>query len=90
LYQPLAEKGRDTMRDQGREELDLRTATGQEIEQAMTRGVKAALREHKRAGNPVAIWDRENDRVILVPPEEIVLPDEEDVTDAAVAIEDRS
>jgi hypothetical protein len=73
------------MRDQGRDELDLRTATGQQIEQAMTRGVIAALRAHKRAGNSVAIWDRANGRVILVPSEEIIVPDAQEVT-----IEERS
>jgi hypothetical protein len=56
----------------------------------MTRGVKAALREHKRSGNSVAIWDREHDLVILVPPEEIIVPDEEDGMNEAVTTKESS
>lgn len=33
------------------------------------RAVREALREHKMAGNAIAVWD--NGRVLLVPPEEI-------------------
>jgi hypothetical protein len=42
---------------------------------AMDRGVRAALRRHKQAGNPVAIW-RDGEAVWL-PPDEIPVDDEE-------------
>lgn len=44
---------------------------GAEMLAAMRRGVTEALREHKRIGNPVVVWDREADRVVEVPPGEI-------------------
>ena len=46
-----------------------------EIDLAVKGAVIDALRDHKRAGNPVAIW--EDGKVKIVPPEEIVLPGEE-------------
>jgi hypothetical protein len=36
---------------------------------AARRAVRAALREHKLAGNPVAVW--QDGKVVLVPPEKI-------------------
>jgi hypothetical protein len=44
------------------------------LEQALRRAVRAALLEHKRAGNPVASW--KDGRVVLIPPEEIGVGDE--------------
>lgn len=41
----------------------------------MNRAVRAALLRHKQAGNPVAIW--RDGAVVLVPPEEIPVDDEE-------------
>lgn len=41
---------------------------------AFRRAVRDALLDHKRAGNPVAVW--KDGRVVIVPPEEIVLPEE--------------
>jgi hypothetical protein len=63
-------------------------ATGEEIRQAMGDAINAALREHKRAGHSVVVW--EDGRIVVVPPEEIVVPDEEDVASEAVTIENRS
>lgn len=37
------------------------------IERALCEAVRDALREHKRAGNPVPIW--ENGQVVWIPPE---------------------
>jgi hypothetical protein len=37
--------------------------------EAAARAVQEALRDHKRAGNPIAEW--RDGRVVLVPPEEI-------------------
>jgi hypothetical protein len=31
---------------------------------------------HKKLGNPIAVW--ENGKVVIVPPEEIVIPEEHD------------
>jgi hypothetical protein len=39
------------------------------IAEAAGRAVEEAVRDHKRAGNPIAEW--RDGRVILVPPEEI-------------------
>lgn len=36
---------------------------------AVQKAVRAALREHKLMGNPIAIW--RNGRVVLVPPDQI-------------------
>lgn len=57
-------------------EIDLRTATGEEMRRRMNLGVADALLAHKDAGNSVVVWDRENDRVVLVPAEEIEIPAE--------------
>lgn len=51
-----------------------RYATSDEADRAIKVAVIDALRDHKRAGNPVAIW--EDGKVRIVPPEEIVLPEE--------------
>jgi len=39
------------------------------IERALVQAVRDALLQHKRAGNPVPIW--ENGQVVWIPPEEI-------------------
>jgi len=44
-------------------------ADGREIDAALARAVRKALLEHKRAGNPIAVW--QDDRVVWIPPEEI-------------------
>jgi hypothetical protein len=53
---------------------DLFFAHAKEIEDVLRRAVRHALLMHKRAGNPIAVW-RDN-RVVIVPPEEIVVDDE--------------
>jgi hypothetical protein len=45
------------------------------IQEAMARGVRAALRRHKLAGNPVAIW--RDGAVVRVAPEDIPVDEEE-------------
>jgi hypothetical protein len=42
------------------------------IEAAVQRAVQEALRMHKRAGNPVAVW--RDERVVWLAPEEIPVP----------------
>ena len=39
------------------------------IDRALTEAVKDALRQHKRAGNPVCEW--RDGKVVWIPPEEI-------------------
>ena len=47
------------------------------LARALRLAVREALRDHKLAGNPVAVW--RNGRVEWIPPEEIPdLPDESD------------
>jgi hypothetical protein len=44
-----------------------------EIEEVLRAAVRRAVLEHKRAGNPIAVW--KEGRVTIVPPEEIILDD---------------
>jgi hypothetical protein len=46
--------------------------------------IREAVRDHKLAGNPIAVWDWGKNEVVIVPPEEIVVPDEDDMRDEAV------
>jgi hypothetical protein len=46
-------------------------ADGREIDAALAKAVREALLEHKRAGNPIAVW--QDGRVVWIPPEEIVV-----------------
>lgn len=66
------------MKDHGKGILGRRDATFEEIGEAMGYAFREALKEHKRAGVPACTWDWENHRVVIVPPEEIVIPDEKD------------
>jgi len=45
---------------------------GKDVERALQRAVRQALLMHKRIGNPIAIW--RDGKVVIVPPEEIVIP----------------
>lgn len=40
-----------------------------EIDAAIARGVARAIEDHRRAGNPIAVW--RDGRVVWIPPEEI-------------------
>ena len=42
---------------------------------AIRQAVREALLDHKRAGNPVAIW--RDGKSVVIPPEEIVVPDDD-------------
>ena len=44
------------------------------MDRALARAVRQAVLQHKRAGNPVAIW--RDGKVVWVNPDEIELPDE--------------
>ena len=45
-----------------------------EIGRVFQCAVNDALRMHKRLGNPIAAW--KDGKVIIIPPEEIVIPDD--------------
>lgn len=45
---------------------------GKDIENVLQRAVNHALLMHKRLGNPIATW--RDGKVVIVPPEEIVVP----------------
>lgn len=45
-----------------------------DIETVLRRAVNHALLMHKRLGNPIAIW--KDGKVVIVPPEEIVISPE--------------
>ena len=48
--------------------------TDEEEERLVAEAVWDALRDHKQAGNPIAVW--ENGKVKIIPPEDIVLPED--------------
>jgi len=54
---------------------DLFLVEGKAIETVLRKAVREALLMHKRAGNPIATW--KEGRVVIVPPEEIELPEED-------------
>ena len=45
---------------------------GKDIERVLQRAVNHALSMHKRLGIPIATW--KDGKVVIVPPEEIVIP----------------
>lgn len=59
---------------EAREEMARRFADDEFLSGAVRKTVRAAVEDHKRAGNPVAGW--RDGKVVIVPPEEIVVPDE--------------
>jgi hypothetical protein len=62
----------DRIEDSG---VDLRTATGREINRLMTLGAHDALREHKKAGRSIVTW--KDGRVVHVPADQIEIVDED-------------
>jgi hypothetical protein len=50
-------------------DLDAILADTSRIEAALRSAVRGALRDHKRAGNPIAVW--RDGRVVWLAPEEI-------------------
>ena len=50
---------------------DLRTATGVEINEAMSVAVSEALRDHQEAGRSIVVW--EDGRIIRLSPDEIAI-----------------
>jgi hypothetical protein len=64
------------MSDNGRGILGNWDATGAEIRDALVQAVENAVREHKRAGRPVIVWDRDRDEIVSLAPDQIVVNDE--------------
>jgi hypothetical protein len=64
------------MDNEGRGILGDPEATGEQIRQAWEQAAVAAMEQHRRTGVPVATWDWENGRVLLIPADEIPVPDE--------------
>lgn len=46
-------------------------ADGSPIDEAVEESAREAAIEHKRAGLPLVVWDRERGRVAYIPPEAI-------------------
>ena len=59
-------------RNSTREELFAQTRA---IEAALRQSAQEAISRHKRLGESIVIW--RDGRVVVVPPEEIVVPDDE-------------
>jgi hypothetical protein len=51
-------------------------ATGERIRRAWEQASVAAMRKHRETGVPVATWDWENGKVLMIPAEEIVAADD--------------
>ena len=49
---------------------------GREIDAAIAKAVREAILEHKRAGNPIAVW--QDGRVVWIPPDEITVDEPDD------------
>ena len=47
-----------------------------EIDCALDAGIRAVLLKHKQAGNPIATW--QNGKVVIVAPEDIIIPPDSD------------
>jgi hypothetical protein len=50
-------------------------ATSEEIRQAIGEAIYLAMRKHKEAGVPAVTW--RDGKVVLIPPQDIVIPDDD-------------
>lgn len=50
-------------------DIDALFRDGRKIDAALRRGIRAALREHKRRGESIVVW--KDGRVVTLPPDEI-------------------
>lgn len=74
------------MNDCGKGVLGHWDATSEDVRRALTHAIADALRAHKLAGNSVVVWDRENDRIVEIPAEEIVVPEAAEVVTARIGV----
>jgi len=63
------------MSERPKKDIDAIFAEGTEIDRALAKAVREAIRRHKLLGNPIAIW-RDN-QVVWLQPDEIEIPEEE-------------
>lgn len=68
----MKEESKDILTD------DYFAANAREIERVFKLAVRDALRMHKRLGNPIAAW--KDGQVVIIPPDEIVIPLDEPTT----------
>jgi hypothetical protein len=52
-------------------------ATDEAISLAWGEAISIAFRSHRKAGVPIASWDPETHRVVLIPPDEVAFPGED-------------
>ena len=71
--------GNRPRQDGSRSKFDL-VEQADEIQRIFQRAVQHELSIHKRLNNPVAFW--KDGRVVIVPPEEIILPPDESETES--------
>ena len=76
------------MFDSGRGVLADWDADDEAVADAMGFAIQDALREHRRRGVSIAVWDEEAGRVVIVPPEHINIPG--DRPERSMAHADRS
>jgi len=57
-------------------DIDKVFAEGTPIDEALARGVREAMRFHKKIGNPIAVW--RDGKVVIIPPEEIPCGEDDD------------
>ena len=48
-------------------------ADPEKVTEALARGVREALQQHKRAGNPIVVW--RDGQIVWIPPEKIPVDD---------------
>jgi len=63
------------VKDAPKPDIDRLFREGTEIEQAMLRAGREVRRRHKLLGEPIVVWEK--GRVVLVPPEKIVVDERE-------------
>jgi hypothetical protein len=62
------------MQDADKKDIDKLFADREGITRALTKAVRQALLQHKRAGNPVATW--KEGKVVWIEADEIEIPEE--------------
>jgi hypothetical protein len=60
--------------DAARDHISAFFADREKVTEALARGVREALIQHKRAGKPIVVW--KDGEIVWIPPEEIPIDDE--------------
>jgi hypothetical protein len=77
------------MDDHGKGILGNPEVTGEEIRRAWEYAASKAMDEHRRTGVPVTTWDWENQRVLLIPADEIPQYDEQTFAEKSASEDSR-